>query len=93
MTDPRLRASDDDRQRVVDALQQHAAAGRLTLDEYAERVDSVLAARTHADLGTVTSDLPMDGPAAPSERAHLLLAFLVAALVVAGFAIVLAVAR
>jgi hypothetical protein len=95
MTDPRLRASDADRQRVVKALQEHAAAGRLTLDEYADRVDVALAARTHADLGGVTADLPVvaELAGADEDRGHLILAFLVAALVVVAFAVVLQIAR
>lgn len=92
MTDPRLRASDIDRQRVIDALQVHTAAGRLTLDEYTSRVDGALAARTHGDLAAVTADLPVVEPER-ADRGHLLLAFLLATLVVAGFAVVLAVAR
>jgi hypothetical protein len=92
MTNPGLRASDADRQRVVAALEEHAAAGRLTLDEFGLRVDRVLAARTHGDLTVITVDLPAAGPG-PDERRHLLLAFALAALVVAGLAIVLAVAR
>ncbi len=54
------RASDDDRQQVVRALERHTAAGRLDLDEYAERVDRALAARTHRELAEVTTDLPAD---------------------------------
>lgn len=53
-----MRASDDDRQRVVDDLQRHTAAGRLTLDEFSERAGLVYAARTLADLAAVTRDLP-----------------------------------
>ena len=92
MTNPGLRASDADRQRVVAALEEHAAAGRLSLDEYALRVDRVLVARTHGDLAVITEDLPAAGPD-PDERRHLFLAFALAALVVAGLAIVLALAR
>lgn len=98
VTDPRLRASDDDRQRVVAALERHTAAGRLTLDEYADRVDLVLAARTHGDLSEVTADLPAPDPAAAEDEPgedhrHLLLAFLLAAIVVAVLAVVLAIYR
>jgi uncharacterized protein involved in exopolysaccharide biosynthesis len=63
--DPELRASDADRERVVADLQQHAAAGRLSLDEYAQRVDQTLAARTHGELAALTSDLP--AAAAPDD--------------------------
>jgi hypothetical protein len=92
MTDPRLRASDADRQRVVSELELHTAAGRLTLDEYTQRVDRVLAARTHGDLGLVTADLPADASASDEHR-HLLLAFGLAALVVAVFAVLLTIFR
>ncbi|MDP9814678.1 DUF1707 SHOCT-like domain-containing protein [Spirilliplanes yamanashiensis] len=96
MTDPRQRASDADRQRVVAALERHTAAGRLTLSEYADRVDSVLAARTHGDLGAVTDDLPAEPAAAAdphAENRHLLVAFLLAALVVAVLAVLLGLLR
>ncbi len=89
MTAPEFRASDEDRQRIVSALERHTAAGRLTLEEYAERVDRALAARTHGDLARVTADLPGEPagtPAAPPGGAQLGVAFLVAlvALVVVG---------
>jgi hypothetical protein len=60
-----MRASDDDRQRVIEALQQHTQVGRLTLDEFADRCDSVLAAKTLDDLRAATHDLP----ALPAEPA------------------------
>ena len=55
-----LRASDDDRDRLVEQLQRHAADGRLSLDEYAERVDRVLVARTHGELAALVHDLPAE---------------------------------
>ena len=68
MTGPDQRASDDDRQRVVLALERHTAAGRLTLDEYADRVDQALAARTRGQLAEVTADLPAEpDPAGPGD--------------------------
>ena len=57
-TRPELRASDADRDRVVDDLREHAAAGRLATEELEERIDSVLAARTHGELKQVVADLP-----------------------------------
>ncbi|MFD0740575.1 DUF1707 domain-containing protein [Phytohabitans flavus] len=78
-----LRASDEDRHRVVDALQRHTEAGRLTLDEFTERVDSAYAARTLAELSAVTRDLPAEPvttPAAPDTgRRDLLVIFAIAA--------------
>ena len=53
-----MRASDDDRQRVIEALQHHTQVGRLTLDEFADRCDTVLAAKTFDDLRAATHDLP-----------------------------------
>ena len=52
------RASDHDRQRVIDELRRHTADGRLTLDEFEERVEEALRARTHADLVDVLRELP-----------------------------------
>ena len=76
MTDPHLRASDADRERVVTALERHVAAGRLTLDEYAQRVSGVWAAVTHGELATYTRDLPHEE--SPQHR-QLLWVFLLAA--------------
>ena len=56
--DPRIRASDDDRERTVSLLREHHAAGRLTLDEFNERLDKAYAAKTLGDLDEVMSDLP-----------------------------------
>jgi hypothetical protein len=55
-----MRASDGDRERIVAALQRHTAAGRLSLDEFTERVDRALACRTHADLAALMRDLPAE---------------------------------
>ena len=55
---PETRVSDDDRHAVIEELQRHTADGRLTLDEFEERVDEVLQARTAADLKVTTRDLP-----------------------------------
>jgi hypothetical protein len=43
---------------MLEVIGQHAAAGRLTLDEHEERASLVLAAKTRADLAAVTRDLP-----------------------------------
>ena len=63
MNDPGLRASDADRQRVVAALERHTSAGRLTLDEFSDRVGAVFAAATLGELALVTRDLPAEMPA------------------------------
>jgi hypothetical protein len=62
---PALRASDADRERVTELLSEHAAAGRLTVEELGERVDTALAARTQPELDALLADLPAAGAAAP----------------------------
>ncbi|HZE41639.1 MAG TPA: DUF1707 domain-containing protein [Stackebrandtia sp.] len=54
----RIRVSNGDRDRVINQLQESTAEGRLTLDEFAARVDVVYAAKTFGDLVPVTEDLP-----------------------------------
>jgi uncharacterized protein DUF1707 len=56
--DPRLRASDADRDRVASLLQEHHAEGRLTAEEFTERVDKALTAKTLGDLDALLADLP-----------------------------------
>jgi len=56
--DSLVRASDADRDRVVEALAAASAEGRLTLEEYSERGDAALVARTLGDLAGLTADLP-----------------------------------
>ena len=61
MTDPALadiRVSDAEREQHADLLREHAAQGRLTVDELDERLDRVYAARTHGELAPVVGDLP-----------------------------------
>lgn len=70
-TPPGVRASDAERERTADALKRHFLDGRLTSDEYAERLDAAYAARTREQLGRLLHDLPQDRepaarPAAPS---------------------------
>ena len=52
-----LRASDDDRERFVQVLQDAHADGRLMLDELEERLAVVYSARTLGELAAVTADL------------------------------------
>jgi Domain of unknown function (DUF1707) len=53
-----LRVSDAEREHVVGLLQRATGAGLLDLDEFTERVDTALAARTRAELNVVLLDLP-----------------------------------
>lgn len=53
-----VRIGDAEREEVMTALQDHLAAGRLTVDEYEERVERVVAARYSEDLAELLTDLP-----------------------------------
>jgi hypothetical protein len=53
-----LRASDDDRQAVVERLARALGEGRLTVLEFDERTRHAYAARTSAELADLTADLP-----------------------------------
>lgn len=52
-----LRASDDDRERVVTVLGDAVADGRLAHAEHEERVEAVYGARTLGELAAITADL------------------------------------
>jgi hypothetical protein len=56
--DPRIRASDADRDRVASLLREHHAAGRLTAEEFHERMDRALEATTLGELDALMADLP-----------------------------------
>ena len=56
--DPRIRASDADRDRVAALLREHHAAGRLTAEEFHERMDRALEATTLGELDELLADLP-----------------------------------
>src|SRR3954465_5433545 len=56
--DPDLRASQEERDRVVDQLRTHAGDGRLELDELEERIETALRARTRGQLTALLRDMP-----------------------------------
>ena len=66
-----LRASHEDRDRVVELLRVSAGDGRLTADELDERLELALTARTYGELARLVADLPATGSAAsaPAPRA------------------------
>ena len=68
MPEPHLRAADADRAAVATVLGEHMAAGRLTLDEYDERLTRAYAARTYGELDELTADLP--ATRRPDRRPH-----------------------
>jgi hypothetical protein len=57
-SDPRIRASDEDRDRAAAALREHHAVGRLDAEEFTERLDQVYQAKTMGELHEVLADLP-----------------------------------
>ena len=59
-----VRASDADRDRTVEALAGASAEGRLSLEEYSQRSEAALVARTLGELTTLTADLPAPAPGA-----------------------------
>jgi DUF1707 SHOCT-like domain len=56
--DPNIRASDADRDRAASLLREHHAAGRLTAEEFAERLDRAFAAKTVGEIDALLMDLP-----------------------------------
>jgi Domain of unknown function (DUF1707) len=65
-----FRASDSDRDAVVSDLGEHFQAGRLTTEEFDERMGRALAARTWGELRDLLADLPTIrlGPQASATR-------------------------
>lgn len=60
MTDRPIRASDKERDSVVDVLRDAYTDGRLTLEEFEERTSAAYASKTWTDLRELTSDLPVE---------------------------------
>jgi Domain of unknown function (DUF1707) len=59
-----LRASHEDRDRVVELLRVSAGDGRLTADELDERLELAMTARTYGELAKLVADLPAAGSVA-----------------------------
>ncbi|MGW4472302.1 DUF1707 SHOCT-like domain-containing protein [Nonomuraea sp. NPDC004354] len=55
-----LRASDDDRDRVAQVLNEAVADGRLGMDEFEERLTALYNTRTLGELAALTADLLPD---------------------------------
>src|SRR5580693_3908328 len=66
---PEVRASDADRDQVVDVLRVAMGDGRLTADEFGERMEAALSARTLGELAVLTADL-VTGTAHVAARAE-----------------------
>ena len=66
---PQTLASDADRDTAVGLLNAAWAEGRLTADEYDQRLSAAYAARTWQQLGQLTADLPAPSAAATGPAA------------------------
>ena len=60
-----MRASDDDREFVAASLRGDLLAGRLTVEEYEDRVARVYRATTYAELDAIVADLPWEPSSVP----------------------------
>ncbi len=60
-----MRIGDSERDAAVSALRDHHIAGRLTAEEFDERMSSALGAHTRGELDALFTDLPQD----PSQPA------------------------
>jgi uncharacterized protein DUF1707 len=54
----KLRVSDAEREHVVEVLQKAIGHGLISLDEFSDRTDTALAAKTRGELNSVLVDLP-----------------------------------
>jgi hypothetical protein len=72
VTDPDgVRASDSEREAIVERLRAASADGRLSLEELVGRTEAAYSATTRGELAKVTVDLPeQDSPPATSQPAH-----------------------
>jgi hypothetical protein len=70
-----MRASDDDRERLIAELNEHTVAGRLSTDDLEQRLQAAYSAQTTGELDTLRRDLPVTARQAALEhrarRAHL----------------------
>jgi Domain of unknown function (DUF1707) len=58
----KIRASDQERNAVIEHLQAAYTEGRIDVTEYQERLDAAIHARTRGDLASLTVDLPAPTP-------------------------------
>jgi hypothetical protein len=61
-----MRVGDAEREATAGELREHFASGRLTQEEFDERLNQTFAAKTKADLDAVLRDLPSVRPLATS---------------------------
>jgi Domain of unknown function (DUF1707)/Cell wall-active antibiotics response 4TMS YvqF len=69
--DDSMLVSDAERDATLKILGDHAAVGRLSLEELEERADQALSVRTRGELTALTKDLPNDTALASSQASAL----------------------
>ena len=60
---PAILASDSEREQSIERLRDAVGEGRLTLEEFSDRLGRAYAARTDRDLAALVGDLPSRAPA------------------------------
>ena len=63
-----IRVSDAEREAAVATLRSHYESGRLTFEEFSDRVDEAYAARTDVQLDAALRELPRQASPQPSHR-------------------------
>lgn len=69
MANDEMRIGDHERDEAVELLQEHMSSGRLTSDEFNERMSKALEAKTGSDLAVLFTDLPGRRPGQPQAPA------------------------
>jgi hypothetical protein len=87
MEHPDVRVSDADQHAAAEQLVRHVGAGRLSLDEFDQRVRAVWAAQTHGDLHLLFADLPQPVPVSQPPRLELIAIVLAVLVAVLGLAV------
>ncbi len=64
---PAYRVSDQQREQAAQEIREHFAAGRLSEEEMADRLESAYRAKTDQELSAIRSDLPAL-PATPAQQ-------------------------
>ncbi|HEX3833892.1 MAG TPA: DUF1707 domain-containing protein [Solirubrobacteraceae bacterium] len=65
-----FRASDEDRERIIERLHKAATEGRIAAEELEHRVSSALKARTYDELDSTVADLPAPRSRGGREPEH-----------------------
>ncbi|MGK8525221.1 DUF1707 domain-containing protein [Nocardia asteroides] len=71
MSQDHVRASDADREKIIDRLRHAMNEGRLTLPEFDERLQQVYTAKTYGELAPLLSDLPAQRESQPARARNI----------------------